>query len=121
MLSEATEDNLIDLGPGSPAVVSPRVSTSPNPPPLGVPPAGASASPARTPASLSTQLAGLGEDCSEPRGHSLWIGRSLALSVCRRLHTHTHCATALFAPHLSTATFLARAHTHTHTYRINHG
>ncbi|XP_067088778.1 TOM1-like protein 2 isoform X1 [Osmerus mordax] len=58
MLSEATEDNLIDLGPGSPAVVSPRVSTSPNPPP-SVPPAGASASPARTPASLSTQLAGL--------------------------------------------------------------
>ncbi|KAG9328025.1 hypothetical protein JZ751_016921 [Albula glossodonta] len=49
VLSEATEDNLIDLGPGSPAVVSPMVSATPPPGPA----------PAATPASLSTQLAGL--------------------------------------------------------------
>lgn len=43
VLNEVTEDNLIDLGPGSPAVVSPMVGSS-------------------TPAaSLSSQLAGLGE------------------------------------------------------------
>uniref|UniRef100_A0A8B9XUR8 Target of myb1 like 2 membrane trafficking protein n=1 Tax=Bos mutus grunniens TaxID=30521 RepID=A0A8B9XUR8_BOSMU len=40
VLSEVTEDNLIDLGPGSPAVVSPTVGHS-------------------TPSSLSSQLAGL--------------------------------------------------------------
>ncbi|KAJ8245982.1 hypothetical protein GJAV_G00262400 [Gymnothorax javanicus] len=44
VLSEATEDNLIDLGPGSPAVVSPRVSTPVAPSTAG---------------GLSTQLAGL--------------------------------------------------------------
>lgn len=43
VLSEVTEDNLIDLGPGSPAVVSPTVGGT-------VPPS-----------SLSSQLAGLGE------------------------------------------------------------
>uniref|UniRef100_A0AAY5KTL9 Target of myb1 like 2 membrane trafficking protein n=1 Tax=Esox lucius TaxID=8010 RepID=A0AAY5KTL9_ESOLU len=43
MLSEATEDNLIDLTPGSPAVLSPRALSNPAP----------------GPASLSTQLAGL--------------------------------------------------------------
>lgn len=43
VLNEVTEDNLIDLGPGSPAVVSPMVGNS-------------------TPqSSLSSQLAGLGE------------------------------------------------------------
>ncbi|XP_073504585.1 TOM1-like protein 2 isoform X3 [Phyllobates terribilis] len=40
MLSEVTEDNLIDLGPGSPAVVSPMVGNT-------------------APASLTTQLGGL--------------------------------------------------------------
>ncbi|XP_037544271.1 TOM1-like protein 2 isoform X1 [Nematolebias whitei] len=57
MLTEATEDNLIDLGPGSPAVVSPRVTSSP--PPSSA--AGATASPARSSAttSLSTALASL--------------------------------------------------------------
>ncbi|KAM4598444.1 TOM1-like protein 2 [Polymixia lowei] len=57
MLSEATEDNLIDLGPGSPAVVTPRVTSSPPPIPTAV----AAPSPARNPtaASLSTALAGL--------------------------------------------------------------
>ncbi|XP_041672614.1 TOM1-like protein 2 isoform X1 [Cheilinus undulatus] len=57
MLNEATEDNLIDLGPGSPAVVTPRIVSSP--PPQS--PTGATASPARdpTPASLSSALAGL--------------------------------------------------------------
>ncbi|XP_008286148.1 TOM1-like protein 2 isoform X2 [Stegastes partitus] len=57
MLSEATEDNLIDLGPGSPAVVTPRVTSSPPPPST----AEASAFPAHTAtnASLSTALAGL--------------------------------------------------------------
>lgn len=60
MLTEATEDNLIDLGPGSPAVVTPRITSSP-PPSSTV---GAMASPARNPtaASLSSALAGLGKD-----------------------------------------------------------
>uniref|UniRef100_A0A672FJS3 Target of myb1 like 2 membrane trafficking protein n=1 Tax=Salarias fasciatus TaxID=181472 RepID=A0A672FJS3_SALFA len=31
MLTEANEDNLIDLGPGSPAVVTPRITSSPPP------------------------------------------------------------------------------------------
>ncbi|KAM6965781.1 TOM1-like protein 2 isoform 3-T3 [Tautogolabrus adspersus] len=58
MLNEATEDNLIDLGPGSPAVVTPRIISSPPP---HSPARAATASPARdpTPASLSTALAGL--------------------------------------------------------------
>lgn len=43
VLNEVTEDNLIDLGPGSPAVVSPMVANS------------------APPSSLSSQLAGLGE------------------------------------------------------------
>ncbi|XP_018526806.1 TOM1-like protein 2 isoform X1 [Lates calcarifer] len=57
MLNEATEDNLIDLGPGSPAVVTPRITSSP--PPHST--AGATATPAHNPtaASLSTALAGL--------------------------------------------------------------
>ncbi|KAM6957050.1 TOM1-like protein 2 [Aplochiton taeniatus] len=68
MLNEATEeDNLIDLGPGSPAVVSPRAGASPPAaPPATVPRPGATTSPpGRTPApalppdSLSRQLAGL--------------------------------------------------------------
>ncbi|XP_064843003.1 TOM1-like protein 2 isoform X2 [Oncorhynchus masou masou] len=69
MLSEATEDNLIDLTPGSPAVVSLRATSTPpsSIPPVTAPRAGATASPARTliqdptsgPSSLSTQLAGL--------------------------------------------------------------
>uniref|UniRef100_A0A1A8JZB3 Target of myb1-like 2 (Chicken) n=1 Tax=Nothobranchius kuhntae TaxID=321403 RepID=A0A1A8JZB3_NOTKU len=55
LLSDATEDNLIDLGPGSPAVVTPRIASS-------LPPsstAGPTASPARNPptAALSTALA----------------------------------------------------------------
>uniref|UniRef100_A0A1A8PBE0 Target of myb1-like 2 (Chicken) n=1 Tax=Nothobranchius pienaari TaxID=704102 RepID=A0A1A8PBE0_9TELE len=55
LLSDATEDNLIDLGPGSPAVVTPRITSS-------LPPsstAGPTASPARHPptAALSTALA----------------------------------------------------------------
>uniref|UniRef100_A0A8C9U4I7 Target of myb1 like 2 membrane trafficking protein n=1 Tax=Scleropages formosus TaxID=113540 RepID=A0A8C9U4I7_SCLFO len=45
VLSEATEDNLIDLGPGSPAVVSPMVAAVP--------------ATSTTATSLSTQLAGL--------------------------------------------------------------
>ncbi|XP_048847051.1 TOM1-like protein 2 isoform X2 [Brienomyrus brachyistius] len=60
VLSEATEDNLIDLGPGSPAVVSPMVSVAPTPGLPSVAPAAATttATPA-TPDTLSTQLAGL--------------------------------------------------------------
>ncbi|TDH02862.1 hypothetical protein EPR50_G00156900 [Perca flavescens] len=55
MLNEATEDNLIDLGPGSPAVVSPRIRSSP---PAHIN-AGATASPAHNPttASLASALA----------------------------------------------------------------
>uniref|UniRef100_A0A8D1GIY3 Target of myb1 like 2 membrane trafficking protein n=1 Tax=Sus scrofa TaxID=9823 RepID=A0A8D1GIY3_PIG len=49
VLSDVTEDNLIDLGPGSPAVVSPTVG--------GVAP----------PSSLSSQLAGLGPPWRTPR------------------------------------------------------
>ncbi|XP_029627937.1 TOM1-like protein 2 isoform X2 [Salmo trutta] len=69
MLSEATEDNLIDLTPGSPAVVSLRATSTPpsSIPPVTAPRAGATASPARAliqdptsgPSTLSTQLAGL--------------------------------------------------------------
>uniref|UniRef100_A0A8D3ATI9 Target of myb1 like 2 membrane trafficking protein n=1 Tax=Scophthalmus maximus TaxID=52904 RepID=A0A8D3ATI9_SCOMX len=44
MLNEATEDNLIDLGPGSPAVVTPRITSSP--PAHSTAGASASASPA---------------------------------------------------------------------------
>ncbi|XP_067279237.1 TOM1-like protein 2 isoform X1 [Pseudorasbora parva] len=73
VLNEASEDNLIDLGPGSPAVVTPRVSATPThtptstlqPPPVAAPPAAAPpaaappAAAAANTASLSTQLAGL--------------------------------------------------------------
>uniref|UniRef100_A0A4W5QY03 GAT domain-containing protein n=1 Tax=Hucho hucho TaxID=62062 RepID=A0A4W5QY03_9TELE len=72
MLSEATEDNLIDLTPGSPAVVSLRATSTPpsSIPPVAAPRAGATASPARAliqdptsgPSTLSTQLAGLDVD-----------------------------------------------------------
>ncbi|XP_035510943.1 LOW QUALITY PROTEIN: TOM1-like protein 2 [Morone saxatilis] len=57
MLNEATEDNLIDLGPGSPAVVTPRITSSPPSHSTAL----AAASPAHNPptASLSTALAGL--------------------------------------------------------------
>ncbi|XP_072229484.1 TOM1-like protein 2 isoform X1 [Leuresthes tenuis] len=49
VLSEATEDNLIDLGPGSPAVVS----NMPNAAPTTLPPAGGPSSPA----TLASRLA----------------------------------------------------------------
>nr|XP_015215713.1 PREDICTED: TOM1-like protein 2 isoform X3 [Lepisosteus oculatus] len=52
VLSEVTEDNLIDLGPGSPAVVSPMVSAA-------APACQPSPALVSTPTSLSTQLAGL--------------------------------------------------------------
>lgn len=57
VLSEATDDNLIDLGPGSPAVMSPRISSTP---PSSLP---ASVAPTHSasPATLASQLAGLGE------------------------------------------------------------
>ncbi|XP_028310098.1 TOM1-like protein 2 isoform X2 [Gouania willdenowi] len=57
MLSEATDDNLIDLGPGSPAVVTPRITSSP--PPSST--AGPTASPLHNTAaaSLTTALTGL--------------------------------------------------------------
>ncbi|XP_048089598.1 TOM1-like protein 2 isoform X2 [Alosa alosa] len=53
VLSEATEDNLIDLGPGSPAVVTPMVNATPPSSLL------ASVAPARSasPASLASKLA----------------------------------------------------------------
>ncbi|XP_051742031.1 TOM1-like protein 2 isoform X4 [Ctenopharyngodon idella] len=64
VLNEASEeDNLIDLGPGSPAVVSPRVSAAPTHTPTSTlqPPdaAPAATAVAANTASLSTQLAGL--------------------------------------------------------------
>ncbi|TRY84001.1 hypothetical protein DNTS_009946, partial [Danionella cerebrum] len=55
VLSEATEDNLIDLGPGSPAVVSPRISATP---PSSLPPSVAAVRSA-SPVTLSSRLAGL--------------------------------------------------------------
>ncbi|KAM8845498.1 TOM1-like protein 2 isoform 2-T2 [Spinachia spinachia] len=57
MLNEATEDNLIDLGPGSPAVVTPQISCSSPPGSTS----GATASPAHNPstASLASALAGI--------------------------------------------------------------
>ncbi|KAM9456837.1 TOM1-like protein 2 isoform 1-T1 [Clarias gariepinus] len=59
VLNEASaEDNLIDLGPGSPAVVTPRVSAAATPTPPSSIPAAAAAAAAAAP-SLSTQLAGL--------------------------------------------------------------
>uniref|UniRef100_A0A4W5LXU9 Target of myb1 like 2 membrane trafficking protein n=1 Tax=Hucho hucho TaxID=62062 RepID=A0A4W5LXU9_9TELE len=54
VLSEATEDNLIDLGPGSPAVVSNMVTSTATPPSFTVPAARPS-----SPASLASRLAGL--------------------------------------------------------------
>ncbi|XP_062331508.1 TOM1-like protein 2 isoform X1 [Osmerus eperlanus] len=57
VLSEATEDNLIDLGPGSPAVVSNMVNA---PPPSSLPPSlSAPAARPSSPASLASRLAGL--------------------------------------------------------------
>lgn len=47
VLSEATEDNLIDLGPGSPAVVSNMANAAP-------------ANLPSSPATLASRLAGLG-------------------------------------------------------------
>ncbi|XP_020560996.1 TOM1-like protein 2 isoform X2 [Oryzias latipes] len=57
MLSDAIEDNLIDLGPGSPAVVTPRITSSPPQSLTG----GAAAPPAHSPApgSLTSALANL--------------------------------------------------------------
>ncbi|XP_071767926.1 TOM1-like protein 2 isoform X2 [Centroberyx gerrardi] len=56
VLSEATEDNLIDLGPGSPAVVSNMTNAAPTSlPPTLTAPAGRPSSPA----SLASRLAGL--------------------------------------------------------------
>ncbi|MEQ2192319.1 hypothetical protein XENOCAPTIV_009985 [Xenoophorus captivus] len=59
VLSEATEDNLIDLGPGSPAVVS----NIPNAAPTSLPPAltGPAGRPS-SPATLASRLAGLAEN-----------------------------------------------------------
>ncbi|XP_073699045.1 TOM1-like protein 2 isoform X2 [Garra rufa] len=64
VLNEASEgDNLIDLGPASPAVVTPRVSTTPTRTPTSTlqppGPAAAAAPPPAAAASLSTKLAGL--------------------------------------------------------------
>ncbi|XP_060757711.1 TOM1-like protein 2 isoform X1 [Neoarius graeffei] len=63
VLNEASvEDNLIDLGPGSPAVVTPRASTAATPTPPSSLTAAASAP------SLSTQLAGLNVDSESVSG-----------------------------------------------------
>uniref|UniRef100_A0A3Q1ASB8 Target of myb1 like 2 membrane trafficking protein n=1 Tax=Amphiprion ocellaris TaxID=80972 RepID=A0A3Q1ASB8_AMPOC len=55
MLSEATEDNLIDLGPGSPAVVTPRITSSPP----SISSAGATASPVTNASLVSGTLSSL--------------------------------------------------------------
>ncbi|XP_026063265.1 TOM1-like protein 2 isoform X2 [Carassius auratus] len=62
VLNEASEgDNLIDLDPASPAVVTPRVSTTPTRTPTSTlqPPSAPPSAPPAAAASLSTQLAGL--------------------------------------------------------------
>ncbi|KAM8837443.1 TOM1-like protein 2 isoform 2-T2 [Spinachia spinachia] len=56
VLSEATEDNLIDLGPGSPAVVSNLQKAPPSSLPLAAP---APAARPSSPATLASRLAGL--------------------------------------------------------------
>ncbi|XP_056286010.1 TOM1-like protein 2 isoform X2 [Pseudoliparis swirei] len=59
VLSEATEDNLIDLGPGSPAVVS-NMRGAASPAPTGPPPTvTATAARPSSPATLASRLAGL--------------------------------------------------------------
>ncbi|XP_052467147.1 TOM1-like protein 2 isoform X1 [Carassius gibelio] len=74
VLNEATEDNLIDLGPGSPAVVSPRISATP---PSNFSP---SLAPVRSasPATLSSRLAGLdvGSDSVSGTLSSLTTGQT---------------------------------------------
>ncbi|MCJ8738455.1 hypothetical protein PDJAM_G00035930 [Pangasius djambal] len=76
VLSEATDDNLIDLGPGSPAVVSPRISGTP---PSSLP---ASVAPARSasPATLSSRLAGLDVGADSVSGTLSSLSRSQPLS-----------------------------------------
>ncbi|KAK5885075.1 hypothetical protein CesoFtcFv8_018824 [Champsocephalus esox] len=64
MLNEATEDNLIDLGPGSPAVVTPKIISSS--PTHGI--AGATASPARNPPTASLTSAVASIDVSSDSG-----------------------------------------------------
>ncbi|XP_033944717.2 TOM1-like protein 2 isoform X1 [Pseudochaenichthys georgianus] len=64
MLNEATEDNLIDLGPGSPAVVTPRIISSSPTPRI----AGATASPARNPPTASLTSAVASIDVSSDSG-----------------------------------------------------
>ncbi|XP_055789438.1 TOM1-like protein 2 isoform X1 [Salvelinus fontinalis] len=59
VLSEATEDNLIDLGPGSPAVVSNMVTSTATPQYFTAP-----LSTSSSPASLASRLAGLDVDAS---------------------------------------------------------
>ncbi|XP_038163679.1 TOM1-like protein 2 isoform X5 [Cyprinodon tularosa] len=56
MLAETTEDNLIDLGPGSPAVVTPRITSSP---PSSSAQRDAASATHNPTASLSTALANL--------------------------------------------------------------
>ncbi|XP_034075551.1 TOM1-like protein 2 isoform X2 [Gymnodraco acuticeps] len=64
MLNEATEDNLIDLGPGSPAVITPRIISSS--PTHRI--AGATASPARNPPTASLTSAVASIDVSSDSG-----------------------------------------------------
>uniref|UniRef100_A0A3P8RIB7 Target of myb1 like 2 membrane trafficking protein n=1 Tax=Astatotilapia calliptera TaxID=8154 RepID=A0A3P8RIB7_ASTCA len=74
MLTEATEDNLIDLGPGSPAVVTPRITSSPPPTSLSSALAGldvGSESPSGTPSSQSAQNPDDFDMFAQTRGSSL--------------------------------------------------
>ncbi|KAI5623165.1 TOM1-like protein 2, partial [Silurus asotus] len=76
VLNEATDDNLIDLGPGSPAVVSPRISGTP---PSSLP---ASVAPVRSasPATLSSRLAGLDVGADSVSGTLSSLSRCQPLS-----------------------------------------
>lgn len=104
VLNEASvEDNLIDLGPGSPAVVTPRASAAATPtPPSSLTNAAAAASAAAATApSLATQLAGLSKThtvttyyCSQ-----LWmdLGRHIHMHMlkftCKHMHVHPQTMT----------------------------
>lgn len=85
MLAEPTEDNLIDLGPGSPAVVTPRVVSSPSSSSAHR----ATASPAHNPstASISTALASLGRGkvrisfLKDPKNRKKYLLGGLWMSV----------------------------------------
>lgn len=85
VLNEASvEDNLIDLGPGSPAVVTPRTSAAATPTPPSSLTTAAAASVAAAPPSLATQLAGLSKTHKHNHAVTYYYGQ-LCKDVVGRL------------------------------------